>query len=246
MHCWRRINRLDFGIAAITDHPLMESADSQLDRAVEDSLAAVLARHGVELPESQRAELDRYRELLWSWNERLNLTRHTDFEKFVTRDVVDSLALADCLDEGEMVLDIGTGGGVPGVVLAITRPDLSVTLCESVAKRARAVEQIVAELGLPASVVHARAEELLDQQSFDTLVARAVAPLYKMAGWLAPHTDAFRRLLVIKGRNWSAERHEARQRGELRPFDLRRVEEYATPGSDAMNVILQITPKQRD
>src|SRR5690606_34441438 len=104
--------------------------------------------------------LDRYRQSLWAWNEKLNLTRHTDLEKFVTRDVVDSLALEQFLDSGEEVLDIGTGGGVPGVILAIVRPDLKITLSESVGKKARAVEAIVHEVGLAIPVEHARAEQV--------------------------------------------------------------------------------------
>ena len=78
----------------------------------------------------------------------MNLTRHTTLEKFVGRDVVDSYQLGKLLEQGERVLDVGTGGGVPGVVLAILRPDLSVSLCESTQKKARAVEAIVARAGL--------------------------------------------------------------------------------------------------
>ena len=112
----------------------------------EEDLAGTLRRHGIDLPEEQIEALDRYRQLLWDWNEKLNLTRHATLEKFVTRDVVDSLAFSGYLAEGEDVLDVGTGGGVPGVLLAIVRPDISVSLCESVAKKARAVEDILTRL----------------------------------------------------------------------------------------------------
>ena len=109
----------------------------------------MLAAEGIALEPAQVELLDRYRRLLWEWNEKMNLTRHTTMEKFVTRDVVDSLQLAQLLEQGERVLDVGTGGGVPGVILAIVRPDLKVSLCESTQKKARAVEEMVAELGLP-------------------------------------------------------------------------------------------------
>ena len=118
---------------------------------------------------------------LWDWNSRLNLTRHTDYEKFVARDVVDSQWLERFLESGESVLDVGTGGGVPGVVLAILRPDLDVALCDSVAKKARAVAGIIDEMGLKIPVHHAPAQELIQRQRFDTLVMRAVAPLSKIA-----------------------------------------------------------------
>ena len=208
-----------------------------------DNLAAALARHSLELPADQLAHLDRYRELLWEENEHLNLTRHTTFEKFVARDVVDSLALVRLLDIGEVVLDLGTGGGVPGVILAIVRPDLQVVACDSVAKRAHATDRIVSNLEIDISIVHASAQSLLASRRFDTIVARAVAPLRKMLTWLEPHWDAFGQLLLIKGKNWVEERGEARHLGLLQDLQLRRLNVYETPGTGAENVVLGIRPK---
>src|SRR5690606_19567657 len=106
-----------------------------------DDLEGELARWGIELPEDQIIKLDAYREVLWTINEQVNLTRHATLEKFVTRDVCDSLALAYLLDEKEKILDVGTGGGVPGAIVAIVRPDIRVTLCDSVGKKAKAVQE---------------------------------------------------------------------------------------------------------
>src|SRR3954471_17837462 len=118
-------------------------ADETTSITGHDTLAAALARHGFELPAEQIERLDKYCRMLWDWNSKINLTRHTDYEKFVGRDVLDSMRLAEHLREAEEILDVGTGGGVPGVVLAIVRPDLKVTLCDSVGKKARAVENMV-------------------------------------------------------------------------------------------------------
>jgi len=205
-----------------------------------DALQEMLSANGIKLDAQQVELLDHYRRLLWSWNERLNLTRHTTLEKFVTRDVVDSYELAKLLDRGERVLDVGTGGGVPGVVLAIIRPDLSVSLCESTQKKARAVESIVDELGLAVPVFPTRAEEVLQVSTFDTLVARALAPVHKVLTWLRPHWDAFDRFLFIKGKSWVDERSEARHLGLLRGIDLRKLSSYETPGTGAESVILSI------
>ena len=208
-----------------------------------ESLAASLAALGVELPTDQIDVLDRYCRLLWQWNERLNLTRHTTHDKFAARDVVDSLALAKLLQPAERVLDVGTGGGVPGVVLAVVRPDLKVSLCESVAKKAKAVQAIVRELNLQLPAYHARAEELLQRQSFDALVARAVAPLTKLLTWLAPHWPSIGRLLVIQGPQWTTQRAAARERQLLEDLSLRKADEYVIPGTDALSVVLEIRRK---
>jgi 16S rRNA (guanine527-N7)-methyltransferase len=213
------------------------------DQAV-DTLRDALARHAIELADDQVELLARYCRALWSWNEKLNLTRHTTFEKFVARDVVDCLALEPFLDSGERVLDVGTGGGVPGVVLAILRPDLEVALCDSVAKKAKAVRAIVAETGLDIAVHHAGAQEVLEREQFHTLVVRAVAPLAKLLRWLAPHWDACDRLLVIKGPAWVEERKAAHDAGLLRRVQLRKIASYPLPGTDSESVVLSIRPKR--
>jgi 16S rRNA (guanine527-N7)-methyltransferase len=209
----------------------------------DESLSAALGRHDIELPPDQVELIDRYCRLLWDWNAKLNLTRHTDYEKFVSRDLVDSLILSRHIAGGERMLDVGTGGGVPGIPLAIVRPDLQISLCESVAKKARVVEQIVADLGLPLAVYHVRAEDLLAERTFDTLTARAVAPLAKLLGWLADRWGAFDRLLAIKGPNWVAERHEARERNLLKGLELRKVETWPLPGTSSESVLLEIRAK---
>ncbi|HEY5315784.1 MAG TPA: RsmG family class I SAM-dependent methyltransferase, partial [Pirellulales bacterium] len=128
---------------------------------ISSSLAAALEAQQIALPPAQVQQLDDYARLLWEWNAKLNLTRHTDYDLFASRDVVDCLALAAPLAEGERVLDVGSGGGVPGAVLAILRPDLHVTLCESMAKKARVLDDIVRRLALPVEARHGRAEEVL-------------------------------------------------------------------------------------
>ncbi len=208
-----------------------------------DSLTAAMGRHGIELPEPQVALLQRYCVLRWEWNTKLNLTRHSDYEKFVARDLVDSLAFAEFLRPGEKILDVGTGVGVPGVVLAILRSDLDVSLCESVGKRARAVADIVQSLELDAPMFHCRAEDVLAEQAFNTLIFRAVARMKKLLEWFKPHWNAFERMLLLKGPAWLDERAEARHHGLLRGLALRKLSTYPLPGTDARSVLLQIRPK---
>jgi 16S rRNA (guanine527-N7)-methyltransferase len=158
---------------------------------------------------------------------------------------VDSLAFSRHLTAGEDVLDVGTGGGVPGVVLAILRPDISISLCESVGKKARAVESMLAELGLDVAVHAAPVQQLFEEgHTFDTLVIRAVARLEKLLKWFNPFWGLFHRLLVLKGPNWPDERRVCREQRLIQHLDLRKVEEYAIPGTGAQSVLLELTPKQ--
>ena len=214
------------------------------DALATDSLAEALARHRIALDAGQAALLERYALLLWDWNEKINLTRHTTWEKFVGRDVVDSLAFSRAIPAEEDVLDVGTGGGVPGIVLAILRSDISVSLCESVAKRARVVEQMVADLGLNVPVHHAGVQHLLADQMYDTLVVRAVAPLPKLLHWLRPHWHQFQRLLVLKGPAWVEERKAARHLGLFDDLSLRKLDAYPLPGTQSESVLLEIRPKE--
>jgi 16S rRNA (guanine527-N7)-methyltransferase len=190
--------------------------------------------------------LEKYCRLLWDWNEKLNLTRHTDYEKFVARDVVDSLQLAALIESGERVLDVGTGGGVPGIILAITRSDLDVVLCESMAKKAKAVSDIVKRLDLNVRVYHSRAEAILQDEHFDTLVIRAVAPLDKLMTWFKPVRGSFDQMLVIKGPAWTAERAKARERQLHKVFNLRKEAEYKIPGTEVESVVLRIWPQDAE
>jgi 16S rRNA (guanine527-N7)-methyltransferase len=131
------------------------------------------------------------------------------------------------------------------LILAICRPDLRVSVCESVQKKAKVVEAMVVELNIPVSVYACRAEEVLALQTFDTLVARGVAALTKILRWVEPHWNAFDRLLLIKGRKWVEERGEARHLGLLKKLELRKAVSYLTPRTDAESVILSIEAKRR-
>lgn len=230
-----------------------ETSDASDDRppaaapsaAIADSasLAEALARRQMVLPGEQVAALQRYCQLLWEWNAKLNLTRHTTYDRFAGRDVVDSLVVAEQLAPRERVLDVGTGGGVPGVVLAIVRPDLRVTLSDSVAKKARAVEAIVRELKLPVRVVHDAAQKHLAHERYETLVIRAVARLTKLLTWLNPQRTRFGRMLLIKGPAWVDERGEARHLGLMHGWELRRLTSWPLEGTESESVLLELRPE---
>lgn len=198
-------------------------------------------RVGIDLEPAVLEGVEAYCQTLWSWNTRLNLTKHTNYDLFARRDLLDTYKLSLYLKPDTDILDIGTGGGVPGVLLAILRPDLTLSVCDSVTKKAKAVAGIVKELSLPVGVYPTRAEEILEDMRFHTLVTRAAGSISQLLTWLRDHWLSFDTLLAIKGPRWVDERKEARHRGLLNGIELRRLEAYHMPGTKNESVILSLT-----
>ena len=203
-------------------------------------LAAMLDRHNVLVSQEHYENLCRYCGLLWDWNTRINLTRHTDTKTFVTRDMIDTIRLSSHIPQGSKVLDVGSGGGVPGVILAIIRPDLKVAMAESVVKKGRVLEAIVKRLKLDAPVHASRGEAVLKGEKFDVVTMRAVASLRKLLFWFQRSSKSFDQMLMIKGPNWVAECEEARAEGLLDTAKVEEVDSYSTPGHDGDSVILSV------
>jgi 16S rRNA (guanine527-N7)-methyltransferase len=134
----------------------------------------------VPLPAEDRQRLLAFVRLLAKWNAAYNLTAVRDPQAMITRHLLDSLVLLPYL-QGPRVLDIGTGPGLPGIPLAIARPDCSFTLLDANAKKTRFVTQAVGELGLKnVDVVQTRVENYRPVEKFDTLVARALSSIADM------------------------------------------------------------------
>ena len=104
------------------------------------------------------------------------------------------------------------------------------------------MEDIVTQLQLRVPVHAERVEHIVEHAPFDTLVVRAVAPLWELLSWLTPHWHNIGQLLVIKGPKWLDERGQARHRGHLKPLELRKIAEYPLPGTESNSVILKIWP----
>lgn len=116
------------------------------------------------------------------------------------RHLLNCAGVADLLEPGSTVLDLGAGAGLPGLVIAAARPDVTVVLCEPLLRRATFLTEAVEHLGLGGVVVRrARAEELAGALLVDAVTARAVAPLDTLAGWAMPLLHPGGRLLALKG-----------------------------------------------
>lgn len=154
--------------------------------------------------------LERYLELLLAANERMNLTRITGREQARIQHIADALTLLPHLPPGpHRLADAGSGGGVPGIPLAIARPDAAVTLIESVAKKAAFLEETVRELGLANAAVWRGRAEQWQCARFDVVACRAVAPIGKLLEWCRPLVAPGGKLLAMKGPKLAEELEEA-------------------------------------
>ena len=123
-------------------------------------LAAGLTRLGIELTAEQNEKLLAFRDLLLKWNKTYNLTALRDPEQAISHHLLDSLAILPHVGNGPL-LDVGSGGGLPGIPLAIARPELSVSMVDTVQKKATFLQQAAIQLGLKnVTVHHARVEQL--------------------------------------------------------------------------------------
>ena len=133
------------------------------------------------------AAFNRYAEMLRERNEKINLTAITEPEEVKVKHFLDSCSAAELLPGGASVLDIGSGAGFPGLPLKIVRPDLTVTLLDSVNKKVAFVSDVVAELKLSGvTAVHARIEDFPHKGEYNAVVSRAVAELSTLAEYALP------------------------------------------------------------
>lgn len=157
------------------------------------------------------------------------------------RHVLNSAAAAGPLAEDESVVDIGSGAGLPGIPLALARPDLQVTLVEPLLRRVNFLEEVISDLGIDVRVVRGRAEEKAVIEAAggaDVVTSRAVAPLAKLAGWSAPLLRSGGRMVALKGS--SAEEEVERDRVALRKlgFDEVRVEVVSAPDAEETRLVI--------
>ncbi|HEV7300617.1 MAG TPA: 16S rRNA (guanine(527)-N(7))-methyltransferase RsmG [Tepidisphaeraceae bacterium] len=162
------------------------------------------AKANVTLTEAQHEQLSTYLKLLTAANNRMNLTRIVDRETAEVQHIGDALTVLPHLPPGgHSLADVGTGGGVPGIPLAIARPDVRVTLIEATKKKAAFLTEAVTALGLTnVRITAERAEEAATggrRESFDVVVARAVATMPWLAEWCLPLARKGGKVLCLKG-----------------------------------------------
>lgn len=205
-----------------------------------EELRAFAQQLGVALDADMAGKLLRLLDELEQWNRAFNLTGIGTREAMVATHLLDSLAASSAL-AGTRIADLGTGAGFPGLPLAIARPQLQFTLIDATAKKVRFVAHAARALGLAnVEAVQARAESMQPAPPFDTVIARAVAPLAKLAALARPLSRPGTRLLALKGKRPTAELAVIPS-----DWELLGVRELQVPGLDAERCLVTLIARPR-
>ncbi len=220
-----------------------------------DILKSYSAALNIGLDGEAYRKLGVYAESLKEWNGKVNLTAITDDEGIAVKHFLDCLKIFDCVNipEGASLIDVGTGAGFPGLVIAAVRPDLKVTLLDSTGKKLKAVEDIAARMGVGnVSFVHARAEEAGRlpeyREKFDFATARAVAELRVLLEYATPFVKNGGTFVSMKGSVVQEEIDGAKQAFAVLGIKIEAVNTFELPNGDCRAVITvkklsQLSPK---
>lgn len=172
---------------------------------IKNLLQNYIKDYKITLTENQYEQFQKYFELLAEWNEKMNLTAITDESGVALKHFADSLSLLNFVDipQNSSLADVGTDAGFPGVVLKIARPDIKLTLIDSLNKRLVFLGEVCAQLGIEAELIHSRAEDgARDEklrESFDFAVSRAVARMNVLSEYCLPYVKVGGAFCAMKG-----------------------------------------------
>ena len=211
-----------------------------------------LAYEGYKLTDSQIDRFQRYRELIIEWNQRIDITAITDDREIDEKHFIDSLSLTRYIPSSEKlkVVDIGTGGGFPGIPLKIVYDNLELCLVDSLNKRIEFLSQVVKALELEnVEPIHARAEDIFTKkeyrEAFDIAFSRAVAPLPTLLEYCLPAVKVGGRFYAMKGPAAHEEIGLARPAFDALGGKIVQVHEFSLTESNYQRTIIEIEKIRR-
>ena len=212
--------------------------------SVIDILKAMAADYNIEISDDLAKKLEIYAKELKEWNEKINLTAITDDEGIAIKHFLDCLLVSKAAEfsDGMKIIDVGTGAGFPGLVLAAAYPEISVTLLDSTGKKLKAVEAIAQSMGVKnVSIVHSRAEEAGKnpqfREKFDFATARAVAELRVLLEYTLPFVKKGGSFLSLKSITAKEEIGGAENSLKLLGGSVDTLTEFNLPGGDSRVII---------
>lgn len=206
----------------------------------------------ISLSEEQYQKFIRYYELLTEWNKLMNLTAITDYEEVVLKHFTDSLSLVKAFSDSAFlsdkklsVIDVGTGAGFPAIPLKIAFPNLQITMLDSLQKRIKFLEEVIAGLQLDGiTALHGRAENIAKQsglrEQFDLCVSRAVARLSSLSEYCLPFVKKNGYFIPYKSEKTESELAEAEHALSVLGGKVIREAEFCLPGSDIFRKLIVI------
>jgi len=211
----------------------------------DDVLLAALSEVGFAPTAEQAERFKTYHALLCAWNERVNLTAVTDDAGVAQKHFAYSLLALPYLRGGARVLDLGTGAGFPGVPLLIAKPDIQLTLMDSVQKKLDFLAELLPKLGLKAEIVHSRAEDAAKKPAyrdgFDAVCSRAVAPMNVLLELALPFVKPGGAAVCFKGPALKDELAVSDRALRELCGKLSEIREFALPWGDRRLAIVQKT-----
>lgn len=199
---------------------------------------------GIPLDDLQVNRFNDYLNLLVEWNQKINLTAITEPKEIVVKHFLDSAALFKYvqLEKGSSVIDVGTGAGFPGVVLKILRPDIKMTLLDSLKKRLSFLEHLLLKLNLDSKIIHCRAEDGAKnkdlREKFDLVTSRAVAKMNVLCEYCIPYVKLGGIFCPLKGKNFEDELTCAENSIETLGGILESENEFSLPGENERTIIV--------
>lgn len=213
----------------------------ELERFIE-KLNKQLSIFDINIDQDSAKKLYYYMKELIKWNEKINVTAIVDEEEFLTKHIVDSLLINKYIEKEKNIIDVGTGGGFPGIPIAITN-SIKVTLMDAVNKKLNVIKSISSEIDINnIEIIHSRAEDMGQdinhREKYDICTSRAVASLPTLLEYMMPLVKVGGKVICMKGPSFDTELENAKKAISVLGGKLESVDNYVLEGNNERNIIV--------